>query len=259
MNLLVNARDAMPKGGQLTIETRNIELDETYARQHIGVQPGRYILLAVTDTGIGMDAATQAHVFEPFFTTKEQGKGTGLGLSTVFGIVKQSNGHVDVYSESGRGTTFKVYLPLLVEDATTATTPSAIWEVPRGTETILLVEDEEAIRELARIALQSYGYTLLEAPDGEDALRVGSAHSTPIDLLVTDVVMPKMSGPELAERLQKVHPEMQVLYISGYTDDAIVRHRIVADGVAFLHKPFVPTTLARKVREVLDGAAIRYG
>ena len=259
MNLVVNARDAMPTGGQLTIETRNVELDAAYVRQHLGVRAGPCILLAVTDTGVGMDAATQAHIFEPFFTTKGPGKGTGLGLSTVFGIVKQSNGHIELYSEPGHGTTFKVYLPLLTEDASTRASPLAILEVPRGTETILLAEDEEAIRDLARIALQSFGYTLLEAANGEEALRIAAAHPTPIDLLVTDVVMPKLSGQELAERLQKVHPGMKVLYISGYTDDAIVRHRIVAEGVAFLHKPFVPSTLARKVREVLDGSGSRYG
>jgi two-component system, cell cycle sensor histidine kinase and response regulator CckA len=259
MNLVVNARDAMPTGGLLTIETQNVELNAEYAEQHLGVRPGHYVRLAVTDTGIGMDAATQSRIFEPFFTTKDPGKGTGLGLATVHGIVRQSGGHIEVYSELGSGTTFKVYLPLLAEDASTSVTPSIVLETPRGGETIILAEDDEAIRSLSRIALQSCGYLLLVAANGDEALQLAAAHAADVHLLVTDVVMPKMSGRELAERLRTTRPELRVLYVSGYTDDAIVRHGIVEEGVTFLHKPFTPTTLARRVREVLDGSASRQG
>jgi two-component system, cell cycle sensor histidine kinase and response regulator CckA len=259
MNLVVNARDAMPNGGHLTIETRNVMLGDDYGKQHHGVRSGPYVQLAVSDTGVGMDAATHARIFEPFFTTKAPGKGTGLGLSTVHGIVQQSGGHVEVYSELGRGTTFKVYLPLLPENTQTAATPSMTLEVPRGTETILLVEDDTAIRNLARIALESSGYSVLEAANGADAIQMGSSHTGGLDLLVTDVVMPKLGGRELAEQLRKAFPSLRVLYMSGYTDDAIVRHGVVAEGVAFLHKPFTPTILARKVREVLDQSVSYYG
>jgi CheY-like chemotaxis protein len=255
MNLVVNARDAMPTGGKLTIETHNVELGLDYCMAHLGVEPGSYVQVAVTDTGVGMDAATQARIFEPFFTTKDPGKGTGLGLSTVHGIVRQTGGHLQVYSELGRGTTFKIYLPLLAEDASTSMTASVTLDVPRGNETLLLAEDDDAIRNLVRIALESCGYTVLVAADGEDALKVSSAYKSPVDLLVTDVVMPRMSGRELVERLSKTRPAIRVLYVSGYTDDAIVRHGVVAEGVAFLNKPFTPTTLARKVREVLDAAS----
>jgi CheY-like chemotaxis protein len=252
MNLVVNARDAMPRGGRITIETRNVELDSSYAKEHLNVQSGSYVLLAVTDTGSGMDEVTRERIFEPFFTTKEQGKGTGLGLSTVHGIIQQSGGHIEVYSEPRRGTTFKIYLPQLRASQADRASPSVSIQVPRGSETILLTDDDDGIRTMARVALQSYGYTVIEAKDGDDGMRIGVNRDAPIDLLITDVVMPKSSGRELVEKLRPAQPTMKVLYISGYTDDAIVRHGILEDGVSFLHKPFTPTTLARKVREVLD-------
>jgi CheY-like chemotaxis protein len=252
MNLAVNARDAMPQGGKLTIETADAELDETYAQEHVPTQAGRYVMLAVTDTGIGMDAAIKAHVFEPFFTTKEKGKGTGLGLATVYGIVKQSGGYIWVYSEPGHGTTFKIYLPR-VEGAPRPTAPKpAAPESLRGSETVLLVEDEAAVRNLTRRVLEGYGYTMLTTENGYEALRVAQERQGPIHLLLTDVVMPKMGGRELAERLTPARPEMKVLYLSGYTDDAIVHHGVLEPGIAFLQKPFTPQVLGRKVREVLD-------
>jgi two-component system, cell cycle sensor histidine kinase and response regulator CckA len=252
LNLVVNARDAMPRGGRLTIESANVELDETYARAHVGAQPGPYVMLAVSDTGCGMDAATQARVFEPFFTTKAPGKGTGLGLATVYGIVKQSGGNVWVYSELGRGTTFKIYLPS-VEAATEGSEPGAAApEAVRGTETVLLVEDEEELRTLGREVLQGYGYTVLLAHDAPDALVIAERYLGPIQLMVTDVVMPKMSGRDLARALAPSRPEMKVLYASGYTDSAIVRHGVLDAGIDFIQKPFTPDALGRKVREVLD-------
>jgi two-component system, cell cycle sensor histidine kinase and response regulator CckA len=252
MNLVVNARDAMPRGGFLTLATRNVVLTRSYAETCLNVQPGPFVLLSVTDTGVGMDEATKARIFEPFFTTKEPGKGTGLGLSTVHGIIQQSGGHLEVYSEMGQGTTFKIYLPRLMDASSIQKASMSTLHVPSGAETILLVEDDPGIRKLAGIALQSYGYTVLEAAEGAEGMNIGLRRALPIDLLITDVVMPKMSGREMVEQLRPAHPEMKVLYISGYTDDAIIRHGILEDGVFFLHKPFTPTTLARKVREVLD-------
>jgi two-component system cell cycle sensor histidine kinase/response regulator CckA len=252
VNLAINARDAMPQGGQLTIETADAELDEAYARQHIAVEPGPYVMLAVSDTGVGMDEETQSHIFEPFFTTKEKGEGTGLGLATVYGIVKQSGGYIWFYSEMGQGTTFKVYLPR-VEGAVEPLRPSvAPTESLQGSETILVVEDDKGVRTLVHDALEMDGYNMLEACDGQEALRVCEEHEGPIHLMVTDVVMPGISGRQLAERLKPLYPEMKVLYISGYTDKTIVRHGVLEPGLAFLQKPFPPGALARKVREVLD-------
>ncbi|MGE0453556.1 MAG: response regulator [Vicinamibacteria bacterium] len=253
MNLVVNARDAMPKGGRLVIETANAELDARYARAHQGVVPGRYVLLAVSDSGHGMTEEVKARIFDPFFTTKGEGKGTGLGLSTVYGIVKQSGGYVGVYSEPGHGTVFKVYLPRL--DAAQADQPTEVSPpaaLPRGSETVLLVEDEPSLRALVRESLESCGYAVLDARQGADALALSGGHPGPIQLLLTDVVMPGMSGRELAAELAKSHPEAKVLYISGYTDDAVVVHGVLSEEMAFLQKPFSLDALARKVREVLD-------
>ena len=251
MNLAVNARDAMPGGGQLTIETMNVELDNAYAQKHQSVKPGSYVMLAVSDTGCGMDKETQARIFEPFFTTKEQGKGTGLGLATVYGIVKQSDGYIWVYSEPGQGTTFKIYLPCVegsVDRLTPASAPDAIL---RGTETILLVEDEEMVRALAQAILERYGYTVLVARNVQDALRFAQEGPTAIHLLLTDTIMPGMNGPELAERVLSIRRDAKVLYMSGYTDKALTYTAAREPGTAFLQKPFTPQTLAHKVREVL--------
>jgi two-component system, cell cycle sensor histidine kinase and response regulator CckA len=255
VNLAVNARDAMPNGGQLTIETHNVELDEAYVRGHISAQPGRYVMFSVSDTGIGMDAATQARIFEPFFTTKEKGKGTGLGLATVYGIVKQSGGWIWVYSEVGHGTSFKVYLPRVTEAAAPAAQNSTPPISVRGSQTILLVEDEELVRHLVQKVLKANGYTVLVAASGADAERVAGEHEGSIHLLMTDVVLPGINGRQVAERLTVERPGIKVLYLSGYTDDAIVRHGVLEAGVAFLQKPFTPMVLARKVREVLDSPA----
>jgi CheY-like chemotaxis protein len=253
MNLVVNARDAMPQGGNVTIETRNVELDASCIRGRGDLQPGQYVLLAITDTGCGMDAATVAQIFEPFFTTKREAQGTGLGLATVYGIVTQSGGHIEVYSEVGRGTAFKVYLPRADQGARDRRSSAAAAPVPGGTETVLLAEDEAGVRDLARMALQSSGYTVLEAGRGDEALRVAHEQRGPIHLLVTDVVMPGLGGRQVAEALTALRPELKVLFLSGYPDDAVVRHGVLGPGMAFLQKPFTPGTLARKVREVLDG------
>ncbi len=252
MNLVVNARDAMPQGGKLTIETGNVYLDGAYARQHIAVEPGNYVMLAVSDTGCGMDAATQAHIFEPFFTTKEVGKGTGLGLSTVFGIVKQSGGNIRVYSEPGRGTTFKIYLPRVDEAVESIDPCCETGETPQGSETILIVEDEAVVRELLKDLLEMDGYQVLVATDGGEALRICRENEDTIHLMITDVVMPQVSGREVARSAALIRPQMRVLFMSGYTDDAIGNHGVLDSDVAFMEKPFTPDTVACKVREVLD-------
>ena len=252
-NLVVNSRDALPRGGKITIETTNVDLDETYARRHASIKPGVYVMLAVTDNGAGMAEDVQRHIFEPFFTTKEQGKGTGLGLATVYGIVKQSGGYIWVYSEVGQGSCFKVYFPA-VKDAPLKASPAAPAEEPSaaGTETILVVEDEEGVRSFVTGALRSRGYNVLEAQHASEALAVAGRHKGPLHLLLTDVVMPHMSGRELAEYLLQVYSGLRVLYISGYTDDTIVHHGVLAPSTAFLQKPFSGEALARKVRQVLE-------
>ena len=251
VNLAVNARDAMPDGGKLTIETANVDLDEAFAQAHLGSVPGSYAMLAVTDTGTGMDAAVRAHLFEPFFTTKEVGKGTGLGLATVYGIVKQSGGYISVYSEPGRGTSFKIYLPRIATPADEPAGPQKGGPAP-GSETVLVVEDEPAVLTLSRRALEAQGYVVLAASDPLAALRVVERHGGTIHLLLTDVVMPGLSGRELADRLTAQRPGIRVLYMSGYPGDAVVQHGTLPSGSAFLQKPFSPDGLARKVRDVLD-------
>lgn len=252
MNLVVNSRDAMPKGGKLTIETRNIQLDEEYAARHVSVAPGSYVMLVVSDTGCGISEETQAYIFEPFFTTKELGKGTGLGLSTVYGIVKQSGGNIWVYSEKGQGTTFKVYLPRVGHVSQDIRAEPVNGPLPQGTETVLVVEDEEVVRRMARRILEMNGYHVLDASRADEAIEICKHYMKPIHLLLTDVVMPQMGGRDLAERIIQLRPQTKVLYMSGYTDDAIVHHGVLDPDVAFLQKPFVSATLTHKVREVLD-------
>ncbi len=251
LNLAVNARDAMPLGGKLTIETGSVVLDEAYAQRHPEVRPGQYVVLSVSDTGVGMTEEVKRHLFEPFFTTKGPGKGTGLGLAVIHGIVKQSAGSIDVQSEPGAGSSFRIYLPRVEEAATSLQARQVVGPVPRGTETLLLVEDEDAVRALARVTLERCGYTVLEARHGEEAMRVATSHRERIHLLVTDVVLPGVGGRVLAERLLRLQPEMKVLYLSGYTDDAVIRHGILHEEVDFLQKPFHPNALAHQVREVL--------
>jgi two-component system cell cycle sensor histidine kinase/response regulator CckA len=254
INLVVNARDAMPWGGRLSIETANVDLDVAYVRRHAGSRVGAHVRVAVGDTGVGMPSEVQAHIFEPFFTTKGPGLGTGLGLATVYGIVKQSEGYIEVDSEPGRGTTFSIYLPRVAEALAPAKPKAAAAQIPRGTETVLLVEDEEEVRALARDFLRSTGYTVLDARHGGEALLACERHAGPIQLMVTDVVMPQMSGRELAERLASLRPKMKVLYMSGYTDNAVLRHGVLDANTTFLQKPFMLDALAWKVREVLDTA-----
>ena len=252
LNLAVNARDAMPNGGKLVIETQNCEMDEPFARRHPPMVAGRFVMLAVTDTGTGMDAETQTHIFEPFFTTKEKGKGTGLGLATVYGVVKQSGGFIWVYSEPGQGTTFKIYLPRLNDAADSPRAERVPAEAPEGSETILLVEDERDVREVARELLGMSGYTVLEAKNGAEAIEAAMRHSGPIHLLVTDMVMPGMGGPELAARLASLRPEMKVVYMSGYTEYRSARQGDLDENAVLLTKPFTRSMLARTVREALQ-------
>jgi two-component system, cell cycle sensor histidine kinase and response regulator CckA len=252
MNLVVNARDAMPNGGRLTIETQNVSLDAAYASEHVTMPPGNYVLLAVSDTGVGMTPEAASHIFEPFYTTKEAGRGTGLGLSTVYGIVKQSGGYIWVFSVPARGSTFKVYLPRVEQAVEALPAAKKIDERRTGTETILLVEDEPHVRELTRTVLSGRGYSVMATETPEDAERVCEKNNSEIHLLLTDVVMPGISGRELAKRLTSRYPKMRVLYMSGYTFNIIAHGGMLEDGVAFLQKPFTPSALADKVREVLD-------
>jgi nitrogen-specific signal transduction histidine kinase/CheY-like chemotaxis protein len=251
MNLSINARDAMPKGGTVTFKTANVEIDETYALQHLFIHPGPYVLLSVSDTGIGMDAKTQAQVFDPFFTTKGAGNGTGLGLSTVFGIVKQSGGSIGIYSEPGSGTIFKIHLPSCEQEAAVAHETKPI-SVPAGKEMIFVVEDTSALRELIRLLLEASGYRVMDFGAPADALRAAKTYAGALPLLITDVVMPDMSGIELADEFAKIRPATKVLYTSGYADDAISRHGGLAGDSLFLSKPFTRDTLLRKVRGILD-------
>jgi two-component system cell cycle sensor histidine kinase/response regulator CckA len=259
MNLVVNARDAMPTGGKITMETANVSLDEAYARSHLGVTPGPHVMLAVTDTGAGIPKAALARIFEPFFTTKAHGKGTGLGLSTVFGIAQQSGGSVWVYSEEGAGTSFKIYLPRVdVRGSDPPVDSPRDLErrlSSRGSETILLVEDDDQVRVVVGDILRKCGYHVIDARNAGEALLKSDAHQGTVHLLLTDVVMPMMSGPALAKRLAPLRPDMKVLCMSGYTDDSIVRHGVLSAQIAFLQKPITPDSLTAKVREVLDGAA----
>ena len=254
MNLAVNARDAMPTGGKLTIETANVHLDEAYAQHHHAVVPGPYVMLAMSDSGSGMDAETKSRIFEPFFTTKELGKGTGLGLATVYGIVKQSGGNIWIYSEPGQGTTFKIYLPRVVGDVESIKSESLPALHLPGSETILVVEDNDNLREVICKTLGKQGYVVLEAANGKDALQIFDNRTWPIDLLLVDVVLPQMSGAEVVKRLQEFDPNLKVLYMSGYTNNAIVHHGVLDTDVAFLQKPFKGTALLLKIRDVLDSS-----
>ena len=252
MNLVVNARDAMPDGGTLTLETGTVQLSESYSARQLGIQPGQHVTISISDTGVGMDEDTQSHLFEPFFTTKNPGRGTGLGLATAYGIIRQSGGAIGIISELGKGTTARIYLPVAEAKAEALPEKTAAAEPLTGAETILLVEDEARVRKLIMDVLAARGYRVLEATRGREAIRLVAAHKGPIHLAVVDVVMPGMSGPDLVRQIQPEHPDLRVLYISGYTDEAIVHHGVLESGAAFLQKPFLPEVLARRVREVLD-------
>jgi PAS domain S-box-containing protein len=256
LNLVTNAREAMPGGGKLTLQVANVELDESYTRLHPDAKPGSHVMLACGDTGRGMDASVRSRVFEPFFTTKdvrEVGKGAGLGLAAVYGIVKQYGGSIEVYSEVGLGTTFKLYFPRIARLVSEAEQQAGQRSLPRGSETVLVVEDDQQLRLLARVLLQARGYQVLEAEGGEQALRLIETYPGPVQLLLTDVVMPGLNGPQVAERISAIRPSLKVMYMSGFTDDMVIRHGTIKPDVHFLQKPFTPATLAHKVREVLDG------
>jgi CheY-like chemotaxis protein len=254
MNLVVNARDAMPDGGKIGIETANVDLDEGYCSMHPYVKPGRFVMLAVSDTGTGMSEEVKAHIFEPFFTTKEKGSGTGLGLATTYGAVHQAGGSIEVYSEVGIGTTFKIYLPRVEEPVIRPVKDDLPADLPGGTETVLIVEDEGMLRNLCVQILEQLGYRVLQARDGIEAIAEVQGYGDRIDLLLTDVVMPGMNGSELAAQLVAHNPGMKVLFTSGYTEDVISHHGVLAEGVSFIGKPYTPLTLARKIRGVLDKA-----
>jgi two-component system, cell cycle sensor histidine kinase and response regulator CckA len=258
MNLVVNARDAMAEGGKLTIETARVKLNGDDVRQHPSVRPGQYLMLAISDTGTGMDPRTLTHMFEPFFTTKARGKGTGLGLSTVYGIVKQTGGDIRVTSKLGEGTTFKIHFPCFEERTEEVVTRASLTESPGGSETILVVEDEEMVRRLVCQILKSKGYHVLEAANGENALLVCKEYATPIHLMVTDVVMPDMNGRALATKVASIRPAAKVLYMSGYAEDAVVSNGVLEPSLAFIQKPFNPALLARKVREVLGNPQVSF-
>jgi two-component system cell cycle sensor histidine kinase/response regulator CckA len=251
MNLAINARDAMPTGGKLTIETANVFLDEGYANHHIAVKPGTYVMLAVSDNGVGMDKEIQEHIFEPFYSTKGE-KGTGLGLATVYGIVKQSGGSIWVYSEPGQGTTFKIYFPRVEEGVVSKKKAEKVMESVRGTETVLVVEDEYTVRSMISLVLKDNGYTILEASNGPEALSLFYQNKDQINLLLTDAIMPGMNGRELADQITAANPTIKVLYSSGYTDNVIVHHGILEEGINFLQKPFAPSLLLSTVRMILD-------
>jgi CheY-like chemotaxis protein len=254
VNLAVNARDAMPDGGKLVIETRNVDIDPEYSSLNPESFPGRYVLMSVGDTGCGMDEEVRKHIFEPFFTTKPVGTGTGLGLSTIYGAVTQSGGFIEVDTEPGKGTTFRIYIPRTEEPAPRKQEIASSGELPGGTETVLLVEDEQILRSLCLSFLDQSGYKVFSASTGDEAIGIAKDHKGKIDLLLTDVVMPGMNGRELADRLVEFHPETKVLFTSGYTDDAIVRHGIMTDRMAFIGKPYSISSLAKKIREVLEKA-----